>query len=589
MIIQALDAYYKRLAQDPEENISLQGFSVAKILFALVLSPQGELVEVQDLRLTKGKRKEPLFLEVPEAVIRSAGISPNFLWDKTDYVLGAAAPPKNKEKTNPGKEAKDAQRAIQAFESFVELCHQVGDGLDDPGMAAVLTFLDSWNPEKAAELSLWEEMAGQNLVFRLDGARGFVHQSPTVRQAWLEHYNSKDTGAQGQCLVSGEIQPLEKTHPKIKGVAGGQPSGTSLVSFNLDAFKSYGKEQNLNSPISSQSAFNYTTALNRLLQADNERMVRIGETSVVFWTENKSPASKRFGMVLKPPQAEDSALNQELQVFLESLKAGKHSTGLEGENPFYALGLSPNSSRISVRFWLASTVAEMEKRLSEHFHDLELVRQWENESPYPSPWALLRETALQKKSSNISPKLSGDFTRAIITGQSYPRSLLEAVLERIRADQQVNYLRTALIKAYLSRCYRLSPSYRNNPNHMEVSMSLDKQSTDTAYRLGRLFAALEKLQRDALGTLNATIRDRYISSASATPKVAFPHLLRLAQAHMKKTEYAKSHDKTLGEIMDGIDAFPAHFTLEQQGQFFLGYYHQRKDFFTAKNDKESEG
>lgn len=117
-------------------------------------------------------------------------------------------------------------------------------------------------------------------------------------------------------------------------------------------------------------------------------------------------------------------------------------------------------------------------------------------------------------------------------------------------------------------------------------MALDKESTNVAYRLGRLFAVLEKAQRDAIPGANTTIKDRYYSSASATPSVVFPQLLRLSQHHIQKADYGYVTDRMIEEIMQDIQKFPAHLSLDDQGLFAIGYYHQRKDFFTKSEKKE---
>ena len=112
---------------------------------------------------------------------------------------------------------------------------------------------------------------------------------------------------------------------------------------------------------------------------------------------------------------------------------------------------------------------------------------------------------------------------------------------------------------------------------------LDLTNMNTAYRLGRLFASLEKAQEEANARINATIRDRYYGAASSTPVAVFPTLLRLKNHHVAKLENkgrATNFEKLFGEIIDGIKSFPAHLSLADQGRFALGYYHQRQAFFT---------
>lgn len=572
MILRALNDYYQRLVADPDQDVPRPGFNEARISFSLVLDREGNLLEVHDLREQKGKKLLPRMVQAPQAVKRSVNIAPNFLWDNTGYVLGAD------DKDNP-------ERAAQAFQAFKELAHQLGDGLEDEGVRAVRAFLDGWDPTKAEELEFWPDMASQNLVFRLDGQRGFVHESQAVQKAWVRHWMQEEAGERGQCLVTGDDVPLARLHPAIKGAWGAQTSGANLVSFNLDAFTSYGKEQSYNAPVSAEAAFAYTTVLNRLLSPDSRQKIQIGDASVVFWSRDDSPVEELLGLALGGAKAEDEALNQRLHEFLEAVRGGVSFADLDPDNPFYILGLSPNASRLSVRFWHVSTVGDMQKRLGEHLRDLEIAHLSDKQIQHPPAWMLVKETAAQGKGENIPPLLAGELARAILTGQPYPRILLTAVVSRIRADKQVSYLRAALIKAYLSRQYRLSEPFRKDPRNMEVTVSLDTQSNNPAYRLGRLFAVLEDLQRAALPGIKATIRDKYLSSASSAPRASFPYLLRNAQNHyntLRKQEgkggLAGFFDKLVGDVTNGIDAqagFPPNLNMEEQGLFFLGYYHQK--------------
>jgi CRISPR-associated protein Csd1 len=272
-----------------------------------------------------------------------------------------------------------------------------------------------------------------------------------------------------------------------------------------------------------------------------------------------------------------------IRLFLEAVRDGKMYSELgDPDIKFFILGLSPNASRLSVRFWHVSTVGDMAEKIGHHLRDLAIVRRFESDPEFPGMWRLLRQTAVQGKTENISPLLSGALMRSILTGSAYPESLLSAILGRIRADQEINYLRAAIIKACLVRKFRL------NRIKKEVKMTLDKESTNVAYRLGRLFAVLEKTQQDAIPGANTTIKDRYYGSASATPRVVFPQLLRLAQHHIQKAEYGRWTDKMIEEIMCVLSEFPAHLSLDDQGMFAIGYYHQRQAFY-AKSKVEKEG
>ena len=565
MILTALADYYERRCQEDESEMPLSGFSRQKIHFALNLAPNGALAGVLDLRQQDGKKVVPTELVVPEVVKRASGIAANFLWDNIGYVLGAD------EKGKP-------ERSAKTFEAFKALCHAVGDGLDDAGMAAVLRFLDAWDPADAPGLPHWEEMAkAANLVFRLEGERRFIHERPAVREAWLRHRAAASTGPRGMCLVTGREAPIARLHPSIKGVRDAQSSGASLVSFNQESFTSYAKEQSYNAPVGEPAAFAYATALNHLLRKGSRQRVQIGDATTVFWTERPSQVETFMGQVLDPESGD--GLTDALRLFLEAIRDGKKPDFDEREydNGFYVLGLAPNASRLSVRFWHRDTVAGACGTVGRHFADLRLERTWDNEPEFPGMWRLLREISPQNDLKNVNPALAGAFMRAILTGQSYPAGLPAAVLGRIRADQTINYLRAAMLKACLVRNAR-----------KEVSVSLDPASPDIGYRFGRLFAVLEKAQQEAIPGANTTIRDRYYGSASATPASVFPQLMRLAQHHIEKAEYGLVSDRRIEEILDGIQAFPKHLNLDEQGMFALGYYHQRRKNYEKTGKTEGE-
>ncbi|MDA3948716.1 MAG: type I-C CRISPR-associated protein Cas8c/Csd1 [Spirochaeta sp.] len=572
MILQRLYDYYERMRTDSTSGIPQPGYAPQQISFAVILEKDGTLVQIQDLRDTSQKSPQPVSLIVPEAVNRSANVLPNFIWDNTGYVLGA---------DGKGK----PERTAETFAAFRELQHQLGDQLDDPGMQAVLRFLDSWNPESFYEIDGWEDVLDKNVVFRLADEHRYVHEASTVADAWISHWKARledDDAPVATCLVTGKETRPARLHNKIKRVPGAQSSGASIVSFNLDAFRSYGKVQNFNAPVSTEAAFAYTTALNYLLRRDSRQKIQVADAMTVFWAEQPTQVESFLGYALDPRDANlGDATTALVHAYLRALRKGTKPEEIDESVSFYILGLAPNASRIAVRFWHAGTVANLDAALGQHFQDLAIVREFDNQMEFPGIWQLLIETAPQHKSENIKPTLAGAFMRAVLTGQSYPAYLLSAIVDRIRADHTVGYYRAALIKAFLVRQARIY----SKP--LEVSQVLNESSTNVAYRLGRLFAVLEKNQRDAISTANATIKDRYYSSASATPGVVFAQLLRLNQHHTAKlSEGQKIHNERLmQEILDGIDGFPTHLKLEDQGLFALGYYHQRKALFTKKSDE----
>jgi CRISPR-associated protein Csd1 len=568
MILQALDAYYNRLIQQEDPPVPPMGFALRPISFELVIDDKGLLKDVNDLRETVNNRMIPKSMVVPTlGRKKAAGIDPDFLWGSTAYVMGM---------DDSGKPSRVAEK----FKKFKRFHHKLLDKLDDPDSKALLGFIDQWDPIKAVKIPFWDEVKNSNLVFRLDGELRYVHQSGMAQQIWRSFYQEDDVGENGNCLICEKEKPISRLHPGIKGVDGTATAEGALVSFDKHAFRSYGKDQNFNAPVCKESAFHYTIGLNYLLRRDNRQRLKIGNSVTVFWTARESPIEGFMGLILNPQ--DDSGDLQELRLFLEALREGKKPRELGAlDIPFYILGLSPNAARISVRFWYASTVGEMAERIGLHFKDLSIERSFDKDLEFPGMWHLLRQTAVQGKTENIPPLLAGALMRSVLTGAAYPQTFLSAIIGRIRADQNVNYLRVAIIKACLVRKYRIQKIDK------EVTMSLDKKSTNIAYRLGRLFAVFEKAQKEAIPGANTTIKDRFYGSASATPSVVFPQLLRLAQHHLQKAEYGSRLDKMIEEIMLGIEKFPAHLSLDDQGMFAIGYYHQRQAFFTRPdNNKE---
>ena len=377
--------------------------------------------------------------------------------------------------------------------------------------------------------------------------------------------------------MTGETLPIARLHPPIKGVKGAQSSGASIVSFNLDAFTSYGKTQGENAPISEKAAFAYTTVLNHLLRREehNRQRLQVGDTTVVFWAQTEqseiAQAAEDFLASFLDPPVNDQQEAEKLRSALDAVARGRPLRGLhpdlEDRTRIFVLGLAPNASRLSIRFWQHGTLDVFVKRLAQHFFDL-----WIEPSPWRSPpaaWRLLLATAPSRggksKSDDIPPQLAGETTRAILSAR-YPRSLLSTVIMRFRADGDISGMRVALCKAILTRERRLGTKGINE----DIPVSLNPQSTEPGYLLGRLFSALENVQRAALGKqINSTIKDRYYGAASATP-ASFPMLLRNSQHHLSrlrkdKPGFAVTLEKELAQIIDLLGtSFPRGLHLEHR-------------------------
>lgn len=581
-VLTALKDCYDRLAEDDDSGIPAFGYKVEQISFAVRVTPDGGLIDIVDLRDQAGLRLRPRRMLVPLGE-RTSGIRPRFLWDNSSYLLGISA---------------KSKRTREEHVKFVDLQDQIINGHNDPGLRSVSAFLRNWSSADFEIRNLNREAVDTNLVFHLDGDRMFIHERPAAKELWLAQLARRSPGRKMVCLVTGKSASVALTHSKIRNLRGPQAE-TAITSFNQDAFASYGKEQNENAPVSEEAAFGYTTALNHLLRPGSPNRVQIADASTVFWAESRAPAEEALVAALFAPPADDADASRDttsaprfdageaarIRNVLSQIVKGRPlraaAPELRDDTRFYVLGLAPNAARISIRFWHVDSLGNLAARFAEHYRDLWIEPpSWRTA---PAVWRLLYETAVQRKAENIPPNLGGEVMRAILTGNRYPRSLLAAVIVRMRAEGVVNGLRAAICKACLAR------DFRKGIEKEDVPMGLDRSNLNPGYRLGRLFAVLESVQRAALGReINATIRDKYYGAASATPASIFPLLIANANHHLSRVRkdqkggLAFSFERDIGDILSAFgDSLPRSLRIEDQGRFAIGYYHQR---FGSKSD-----
>lgn len=591
MILQALVKYYENMAK--EEKLPKQGYGTGKVSYALDLSEEGDLLSIISLKLPvqRGNKKVdvPQSLEVPEQESRSVNIFPFFLCDNAIYLLGL---------DTKGK----PQRTLQCFEASKKLHREILSGVDHPAARAILAFFDHWDPAQAADHPYVREnlaglIAGGNLIFMVNAE--YAQDIPALRAAWEAHYGAQEQGVELPCLVTGTRQPIAILHGKIRGVQGAQSVGANLVSFNASAYESYGRDgaQGLNAPVGKYAAFAYVTALNALL-ADPEHRQIISDTTVVFWAESANPDYPvLFNAAISPKEDNQKLLHAMLEKISQGLPPRE---GVNPEMPFYILGLAPNAARLSVRFFLQDSFGNFLRNIKQHYDDMEIVRA-PYEFSYLSPYWLLRETVNpNSRDKSGSHLLSGAVMRSILTGDAYPRALMDAVMLRIHAEQddperhikKITRGRAAIIKGYLLRLSRC----RNDKHNEEVlQVSLNEESKNKAYVLGRLFAVLERAQMEAYPNINATIKDRYFTSACATPGSVFPTLIKLSRHHIRVIKEPKLKcylDNQIKDMIDKLDVedtpFPLHLSLEDQGYFVVGYYQQAQKRYIKKSENDNE-
>ena len=577
MILQALVGYYETLAE--QERVSRRGWCRAKVSYALDIDVEGNLLGVISLKqeVERGKKTAwiPQMIEVPEMVSRSSGVSANFLCDNSKYLLGI-------DKDGTGK------RILECFQAAKEKHCNLLEAINNETAVAVKNFFLKWNPDEAKEnpdiLEKWEDItAGGNLIFYV-GAK-YAQEDMQIRSMWEEKLRIEEEETKEVCLVTGERAEISRIHTAIKGVQGAQSSGAALVSFNAPSFESYGKEQSYNAPVGKYAMFAYTTALNYLL-AQREYVFMLGDTTIIFWAED----GEEMYQSLFRDSMEPTEDNQEvLKGVFSNLQEGR-SIDIEGiqinpEQRFYILGLAPNAARLSVRFFYQNDFGNILSNLQEHYEQMKIIRPSFDEYEYLGVWRMLAETVNQKsKDKKPQPNMAASVFEAILSGKKYPESLYSNVMIRIRAEQgRITRGRAAITRACLIR------NHGRQWTKEESFVGLNEQCKDAAYVLGREFAVLEAIQEDANPGINATIRDRYFNSASV-----FPILQKLKNSHIRKLETGKRiyYEKILTELQGKIEvkegqsiAFPRRLSLEEQGMFILGYYHQVQKRYEKKEEK----
>lgn len=588
MILQALNSYYDR-----NEELPRQGWIRRGVDYAIVLDATGSCIAIDSLgTASKGKTTslEMLLPSIGKQAMKhtNSGADANFLWDNASFVFGRG---------NKGN---------QKLAAFLNAIAHWSDDSPDEGLTAVKQFCEAIQQDAGLALQLFKrfqveadfEKRDPVVIFRLHSDNEGVHAREAVRIAYETKLAeaSSDVVVRGNCLITGASNtPIAANETVIKGVWGAQTSGANIVSFNARAFESYGKKNRggENAPVSVRASFAYTTALNHLLRKDSPQRIQVGDASTVFWTDKASDLETVVPDIFGETKDDPNAGTRAVQALLSAVQKEHGPSTQDDGNRFHILGLAPNAARISIRFYYCLRLPELGKRIEQHFKDLEMVRGSHGHDPqYPSLFRLLTAVTVQNKADNIPPNLGGAIVDAIFAGEDvpYPALWLNTAVARCRAEQNVTYIRAASIKACLNRQIRSTSIQSPRPNtEKEFTAMLDLANNNPGYRMGRLFAVLEKIQEEASPGLNATIRDRYYGAASSTPVAVFTTLLRLKNAHLKKLSAPRTayFEKLLGEVVAPVTDFPKHLSLPDQGRFALGYYHQRQDFFAKKTDDSS--
>ena len=576
MILQNLAEYYENLVL--QEKVSKSGWCQAKVSHAIELNEDGTIKAIISKKKEeeRGKKKiwVPVLLNVPEMVTRSSGVSSNFLCDNAKYFLGIDGDGIQK-------------RTIECFESAKERHLMLLEEANGKMARAICLFFKNWKPECADEnLSVkehWDELnEGGNLIFCMKAI--YAQDEKEIQDIWEEYLKKQKQGKQGICLVTGQRAEIARIHRGIKGVPGAQSSGAALVSFNAPAFESYGKEQSYNAMVGKYAEFAYTTALNYLLN-QSEYKFALGDSMIVFWAESgQEEYQDSFLSWLNPKVDNQEEMNKVFGNLKKGVWVDLEDIQLDPEQRFYILCLAPNAARLSVRFYYQNSFGNIIKNIAKHYQRMEIVRPSWEDMRYLGIKQMLNETVNQKsKDKTPIPNMASMVLSAILSDTKYPASLYTDTLIRIRAEQgKVTCGRAEIIKAFLIQNYKWKEG--------DEYMGLNEGCEESAYVLGRLFAVLETIQKDANSGINTTIRDRYFNSACATPASVFPTLIKLKNSHIKKLERESGgtkiyYEKMLTELMGKIEKFPRRLSLEEQGKFMLGYYHQVQKKYEKKEEK----
>lgn len=598
MLIKALSDYYDILAA--EGKILPDGYSKVNVHYLICLTEEGKIKEIIDCqekiqnKTDKGKVKEKWIPRVEKMPQRTEkpGIDSNIIEHRPLYIFGLNM---DGERLTPDDRTGKARKS---HEAFVTSNLEFLEGIDSPVANAYRNFLRTWNPEEEIEndklLILGKNYGKSGFAFCLTGYPDLLlHNDMQIIQKWEQIYHESSSedkkGYVAQCAVSGEEAEIARIHNKIKGVYGGLATGSVLIGFNNPSENSYGNEQSYNSNISMSVMKKYTDALNFLLGSSKHKIL-LDDITIVFWAMDTSDAYEDAFMAMLCGQSDKMSAKETegmLKGLLESGRVGKMTEGrlqsldmIKPDVDFYMLGLKPNSSRLSVKFFYRKKYAELLWNIAGFQKDMQTAKDLR-----PISFSRIKEELRSPKSTSekINPTLLTKLFESVIYGNRYPMTLLETAVRRVKTDgdKRVNSVRAGVIKACINRNYKKE----------EFGVALDKDNCGQAYVCGRLFAVLEKLQRDASGIkLNRTIKDAYFASASAKPAIVFPKLIKLAQNHLNKVKSPAYYSILLGEIMDKLNGeFPETLLLQDQGRFIIGYYQQYQSFFEKKEiDSEME-
>lgn len=584
MILKALYDYYNR----NQNELAPLYLSYEDFFFAIVINKEGKFLRIEDLRNDKGEGTTIMTLRPEE---RTSAPVPHFLGDNGSYVLGLKDV-KMEDGFDYQKEYQKNQKNHNSFVTYINNLYNTYP--DNETLKAIHAFYhnnDLCNLyNQLHNTSIWKALSSflnKNITFRVEGDRSLAAGDDSLFKYII---NARTNENKEQiCLITGKkAKPVTNTYSSF--ILKSQATARLVACQTSSGYDSYGKTSCLNSPISEEAEFKYTTALLYLLRKNskNKFIINLKQSprTFVFWASSNSEAAQKseeclFDLFRKAENDENDDPNKRIELVQStfmSIYNGKLPTSKDDK--FYILGLAPNAARIAVIYWKELPLREFAGLITRHFEDMDIIDTRKEKKPYVGLHSMLGTITLGGKSSDATPNLPDALVKSIFQGLPYPASLFQACVRRIRAEQSINITRAAIIKAYLNRL--------NDNNNQKIKYMLDKENQNQGYLCGRLFAVLDKIQEDA--NKIHTIRERYMNSASATPAMVFSTILNLSTHHLEKLNVGGQimYEKLKQEIISKLDAngFPTHLDLQDQGRFFVGYYHQRQDLFTSKVDNQ---
>ena len=593
MILKALYDYYNR-----SDKVAPTGKEIKEIAFLIVIEQDGSFVRFEDTRNEEGNGNKYL-------VSKSWGRTgttpqPFHFWDNFSYVLGFSKANIEIEKEELDDEKrkklqKEISKNSKSHKGFVDYVKQMSEQHpDDMDIQAVASFYHNYENDLKSLLinsDKWDTIKknlSKNLSFLIEGETEIIASKERII-AYKSNEKIQEESGESICLVTGERCSPVATFTKIKL---GKYSDTKLMSFQKSSgYDSYGKEQGGNAPISEEAEFKCSTALKKMLEYGSNNKFDIGNRTFVFWASSQSDEAKEveesvFDMFYFSKDDDPDKGILKVKKSFETIYSGKSNFNKDGW--LYIMGIYPaNKARIAVSYWSELPLKVFVGFILAHFKDMEIVCRFDNQN-YLSLYSILKAVTFERKifgeDSNLQPNLAEAVVKSILQGLPYPFSLFSSCIRRIRAESgkekdPIDTTRAAILKAYLNRI---------NDNQQKITVMLDKENTNQGYLCGRLFAVLDKIQDDA--NRQHSIRERYMNAASSTPAAVFATILNLSSHHSEKLNEGRKifFEKIKQEIIDKIsaDGFPAHLDLQDQGRFFVGYYHQMQDFYTKNNDEQ---